>query len=62
MMRGSSAGWWTGRIVELTDEDITRIADTYHAWRTGEDDNGYADIPGFCKSASLMKSAGTAMC
>ena len=38
---------------ELTDEDITRIADTYHDWRTGEDSNGYADIPGFCKSASL---------
>ena len=43
---------------ELTDEDITRIADTYHAWRTGEDDNGYADIPGFCKSASLDEVRG----
>ncbi len=38
---------------ELTDEDIARIADTYHLWRTGEDDDGYADVPGFCKSASL---------
>ena len=38
---------------ELTDEDIARIADTYHAWRTGEDDDGYADTPGFCKSAPL---------
>ena len=38
---------------ELTDEDIARIADTYHAWRAGEDDDGYADIPGFCKSAAL---------
>ncbi len=38
---------------ELTDEDIGRIAGTYHAWR-GEDGAGeYADIPGFCKSASL---------
>ena len=25
----------------------------YHAWRYGESDPSYADIPGFCKSASL---------
>ena len=38
---------------ELTDEDIARIAGTYHAWR-GEDGVGeYADVPGFCKSAAL---------
>ena len=38
---------------ELTDEDIARIAGTYHAWR-GEDDAGdYPDIPGFCKRAAL---------
>jgi len=49
---------------ELTDEDIARIADTYHAWRgtsssplplgEGKGEGGdYADIPGFCKSAPL---------
>ena len=42
---------------ELTDEDIARIADTYHAWR-GTDENagrGRAtqDEPGFCHSATL---------
>ncbi|MCH7228227.1 N-6 DNA methylase [Haloferula sp. A504] len=36
---------------ELTEEDIRKIADTYHAWREGGD--GYEDIAGFCKSATL---------
>ena len=35
---------------ELAEEDIARISDTYHAWRSGTD---YADVPGFCKGASL---------
>lgn len=48
---------------ELAEEDIARIADTYHAWRgekispsplEGEGGGeGYKDIPGFCKSATL---------
>jgi type I restriction enzyme M protein len=46
---------------ELTDEDIARIAGTYHAWRgdkpAPDSDPGnageYADVPGFCKSATL---------
>ena len=38
---------------ELTDEDVARIADTYHAWRTGKSNDGYADVPGFSKSAPL---------
>ncbi len=35
---------------DLSPEDIAKVADTYHAWRNGE---GYDDVPGFCKSASL---------
>ena len=37
----------------LTENDIKRIAATYHAWRDGSDD--YADEPGFCKSATLAE-------
>ena len=36
---------------DLSSEDIARIADTYHAWRRADGD--YADVPGFCKSATL---------
>jgi type I restriction enzyme M protein len=38
---------------ELTDEDIARIASTYHAWRGEKDTGKYADGPGFCKSVTL---------
>ena len=38
---------------DLSAENISRIADTYHAWRDNDGDRGeYADVPGFCKSAS----------
>ncbi|MGH8471994.1 MAG: N-6 DNA methylase, partial [Gammaproteobacteria bacterium] len=49
---------------ELTDEDIARIANTYHAWRgenispsplagEGGGEGEHKDIAGFCKSAPL---------
>ena len=38
---------------ELTEEDIQRISDTYHAWRGDKSAGNYEDIPGFCKSATL---------
>jgi len=38
---------------ELTDEDVTRIAGAYHAWRGEADAGDYEDLPGFCKSATL---------
>ena len=43
---------------ELSDEDIARIADTYHAWRGAPDATAYEDEPGFCKSASLDEVRG----
>ena len=36
---------------ELTDEDVQKIADTYHAWR-GEGGE-YEDVSGFCKAVML---------
>jgi type I restriction enzyme M protein len=38
---------------ELTDADIAKIAGTYHAWRGDKDAGEYADMPGFCKRATL---------
>lgn len=38
---------------ELTEEDIRKIADTYHAWRGDPSAGTYEDIPGFCRSATL---------
>ncbi|BCX13321.1 MAG: hypothetical protein KatS3mg067_2259 [Thermosynechococcus sp.] len=38
---------------ELTDEEIARIANTYHAWRGEKEAGEYTDVPGFCKSATL---------
>ena len=50
---------------ELTDDDLAKIAGTYHAWRgdaisspllQGEGEGGvgiYEDVPGYCKAAKL---------
>jgi type I restriction enzyme M protein len=37
----------------LTEEDIEKIAGTYHAWRGQKEAGEYKDVPGFCKAASL---------
>lgn len=43
----------------LTEEEILKIADTYHAWRGEKTENPnfgeYKNIKGFCKSATLDK-------
>ncbi len=43
---------------EFSDEEISKIAQTYHAWRMSDrsdssDLSDYKDIPGFCKSATI---------
>lgn len=40
------------------ENDIKVIAETYHAWKTQNGD--YADIAGFCKSASITGEGGVA--
>jgi len=42
---------------ELTEEEISRIASTYHAWREDEGAGEYKDVPGFCKSATIEEIA-----
>jgi type I restriction enzyme M protein len=39
------------RLRILTNEDIAKIAGTYHAWRNH--DGGYEDVPGFSRAAKL---------
>ena len=43
------------RTRELSVGDIQKVADVYHAWRTGEGD--YADEKGFCASVPLARVA-----
>ena len=39
------------------DDVLARIAAAYHAWRGEKKDGEYADVPGFCKSATLKEIA-----
>jgi type I restriction enzyme M protein len=49
-----------GRLVdrrhrELSDEEITKIAKTFHSWRGEKDAGEYVDVAGFSKSATLQE-------
>lgn len=49
-------GYMVDRVLwAFTDEDTAQIVSTFHAWKRDKD--AYADIPGFCKSASLDEIA-----
>lgn len=40
---------------ELSEEEVDRIANTYHTWRGEKDVGVHEDVPGFCKSATTDK-------
>jgi type I restriction enzyme M protein len=42
---------------ELTEVDLTKIVSTYHAWRGDKGGGKYADVAGFCKSATAAEIA-----
>ncbi|MGL5223619.1 MAG: SAM-dependent methyltransferase, partial [Plesiomonas shigelloides] len=49
-------GYMKDRVLrDFTRDDIQKVADLYHAWKTGAKVNGmaYEDQAGFCKSATL---------
>jgi type I restriction enzyme M protein len=42
---------------DLPDEEIARIAGTYHAWRGEKNAGKYEDVPGFCNAATTEEIA-----
>jgi type I restriction enzyme M protein len=42
---------------DLSNDDIDRIAGTYHAWRGEKGSDRYKDVPGFCMSATTVEIA-----
>lgn len=51
-------GYMKDRVLrDFCPDDIQKVADLFHAWKTGEEVNGvvYEDQAGFCKSTTLDK-------
>ncbi|MFP8846129.1 N-6 DNA methylase [Shewanella baltica] len=51
-------GYMKDRVLrDFTMDDIQKVADIFHAWKTGKEVNGvaYEDQAGFCKSATLAE-------
>ena len=42
---------------ELGEADLEKISGTYHRWRAANNADAYADVPGFCKSATTADIA-----
>lgn len=48
----------TRTLRNLSNDDIARIAGTYHAWRGDGGADAYADVAGFCRAAATAEIAG----
>lgn len=48
------------KYVRFTDEDIRKVADTYHNWQREGHTDTYNDVPEFCKSVRVDGKAGIA--
>jgi type I restriction enzyme M protein len=48
---------YTRKHRELTESEILRISDTYHAWRNKDSAVEYEDVPGFAKAARIEEVA-----
>lgn len=52
-INATNLGTLTDRVHrDLSEDDISQIADTYHGWRDGKK---YEDVAGFCKSVSIAE-------
>jgi type I restriction enzyme M protein len=40
---------------ELSDSEISRIAEAYHSWRGEPKTSEYSDVPGFCKAETIER-------
>lgn len=46
------------KYVRFSDDDIQKVASTYHNWQREGASQSYSDIPEFCKSVSLNEKGG----
>lgn len=54
LIYAAQLGQMTGRTHrELSEADISYVAETYHRWRNKQDGHEYRDVPGFSKSATM---------
>jgi type I restriction enzyme M protein len=43
------------QFIELTEDDIAKVAQNYHNWQQADYENSYKNVPEYCYSASLKQ-------